>query len=176
MYHLTNTSTHPPSNTPSHQYAQPHTNTPFTLSPSHQHTPAGPIIETFLADTAAQLTYVGLLSLYQTLRERQLAIFFRNDHFSTMFSKEGQLYLLVTDLGYQKESNVVWELLDEIDGDTEYVNDAFTKPPSLSFASPALVLLPTSGDPPVLVSLYISPRPLYLLIFCQHQVTPLPYD
>ena len=67
-----------------------------------------------------------------------------------MFSKESRLYLLVTDLGYQKEDSVVWELLDEIDGDTEYVNDAFIKPPTLSFASPALVLLPPSGDPPVL--------------------------
>ena len=140
---------------------------PATNTTSHQHTPSpthppmlGPIIESFLADTAAQLTYVGLLSLYQTLRERQLAIFFRNDHFSTMFSKEGQLYLLVTDLGYQKESSVVWELLDEIDGDTEYVNDAFIKPQSLSFASPALVLVPPSGNPPVSTS-HITPTDIW---------------
>ena len=76
----------------------------------------GPIIETFLAETASQLTYAGLLALYQSVRERQLGIFFRNDHFSTIFSFDGKLYLLVTDLGYQHESSVVWELLDEIDG------------------------------------------------------------
>ena len=77
-----------------------------------------------------------------------------------MFSKEGQLYLLVTDLGYQKESSVVWELLDEIDGDTEYVNDAFIKPQSLSFASPALVLVPPSGNPPVSTS-HITPTDIW---------------
>lgn len=76
----------------------------------------GPIIETFLAETASQLTYIGLLALYETVRERQLGIFFRNDHFSTIISHQGKLYLLVTDVGYQKESSVVWELLDEIDG------------------------------------------------------------
>lgn len=76
----------------------------------------GEIIESFLSLTASQLTYLGLLSLHQRIRERQLAVFFRNNHFSTMFRFEGQLYLLVTDLGYQHEPSVVWELLDEIDG------------------------------------------------------------
>ena len=102
----------------------------------------GPVIETFLAETSSQLTYVGLLALYQHVRERQLAIFFRNDHFSTMFSFGGQLFLLVTDLGYQREPSVVWELLDEIDGDTEYVDGSFAKARPLSFASPDLVLVP----------------------------------
>ena len=105
----------------------------------------GPVIETFLTETASQLTYVGLLALYQHVRERQLAIFFRNDHFSTMFSYGGQLFLLVTDLGYQREPSVVWELLDEIDGDTGYVDGGFVKARPLSFASPELLLVPGQG-------------------------------
>lgn len=38
------------------------------------------------------------------VRERQLCVFFRNNHFSTMFKYEGKLYLLITDLGYARES------------------------------------------------------------------------
>jgi hypothetical protein len=37
------------------------------------------------------------------MRERQLAVFFRNNHFSTLFRFGGALYSLVTDLGYLHE-------------------------------------------------------------------------
>ena len=76
----------------------------------------GRIIESFLNSTASQLTYIGLASLHQKLRERQLAVFFRNNHFCSLFRYQDNLYLLVTDLGYQNESGVVWERLDAIDG------------------------------------------------------------
>lgn len=76
----------------------------------------GEIIEAFLASTAAQLTYIGLAALHQILQERQLAVFFRNNHFSTIFRNKGKLYLLVTDMGYQNVESVVWERLDDIDG------------------------------------------------------------
>lgn len=76
----------------------------------------GEIIEAFLASTAAQLTYIGLAALHEILHERQLAVFFRNNHFSTIFRNDGKLYLLVTDLGYQNVESVVWERLDDIDG------------------------------------------------------------
>ena len=76
----------------------------------------GEIIETFLTSTASQLTFIGLMALHQNIRERQFAIFFRNNHFSTLFRYKDQLYLLVTDLGYKNELSVIWELLDGIDG------------------------------------------------------------
>jgi ubiquitin carboxyl-terminal hydrolase MINDY-1/2 len=76
----------------------------------------GEVIEAFLASTAAQLTYIGLAALHQILQERQLAVFFRNNHFSTIFRNNGKLYLLVTDMGYQNVESVVWERLDDIDG------------------------------------------------------------
>jgi ubiquitin carboxyl-terminal hydrolase MINDY-1/2 len=76
----------------------------------------GEVIEAFLASTAAQLTYIGLAALHQILQERQLAVFFRNNHFSTIFRNKGMLYLLVTDMGYQNVESVVWERLDDIDG------------------------------------------------------------
>ncbi|KAK1947679.1 Ubiquitin carboxyl-terminal hydrolase MINDY-1 [Phytophthora citrophthora] len=85
----------------------------------------GPVLEEFFNSTASQLTYYGLVKLHEGLRERQLCVFFRNNHFSTLFKFEGALYLLVTDAGYLDEPTVVWELLNEIDGDTEYLNAQF---------------------------------------------------
>ncbi|KAJ0406196.1 hypothetical protein P43SY_000380 [Pythium insidiosum] len=85
----------------------------------------GPVLEEFFASSASQLTYYGLVKLHEDVRERQLCVFFRNNHFATLFKFEGALYLLVTDAGYLDEPTVVWERLNEIDGDTEYFDDAF---------------------------------------------------
>ena len=76
----------------------------------------GAIVEHFLLSSASQLTYCGLLALHQCMRENQIAVFFRNNHFSTMFKSKGSLYLLVTDAGYRDEAQVIWEQLDDIDG------------------------------------------------------------
>ena len=40
--------------------------------------------EEFLERTASQLTYHGLHELVTTLKEDELAVFFRNNHFSTL--------------------------------------------------------------------------------------------
>ena len=39
----------------------------------------------------------------QGLKPRQLAVLFRNNHFSTLFKFDDALYLLVTDQGYLHE-------------------------------------------------------------------------
>jgi hypothetical protein len=36
-----------------------------------------------------------------------------------------ELFLLVTDQGFLKEPRVVWETLNSIDGDNQFVNDNF---------------------------------------------------
>ena len=74
------------------------------------------ILKSFLADTASQLTFTGLELLHRAMAEQQLAVFFRNNHFSTVYKDGGKLFLLVTDLGYADEPSVVWEGLDMIDG------------------------------------------------------------
>ncbi|KAJ8598140.1 hypothetical protein CTAYLR_007405 [Chrysophaeum taylorii] len=85
--------------------------------------------KSFLERTAAQLTFPGLAHLHAKLRERELAVLYRNMHFSTLFKYEGRLYVLVTDLGYQNEARVVWELLDDVGGDTLYVDSSFVPRP-----------------------------------------------
>jgi hypothetical protein len=55
------------------------------------------IVREFLESFASQLTPYGLASLTERMRENQLAIFFRNLHFSVIFKHEGNLFLLVTD-------------------------------------------------------------------------------
>lgn len=76
----------------------------------------GEVLEKFLNDTASQFTYHGMLALYNAMHDREFAVFFRNNHFSTLYFYNGQLFTLVTDLGYRHESRVVWEVLNSIDG------------------------------------------------------------
>lgn len=76
----------------------------------------GVIIDSFLNESASQLTETGLVKLYEFMHDRQLAVFFRNNHFSTIFSYNGQLFSLVTDLGYYDQEAIVWELLANVNG------------------------------------------------------------
>ena len=73
----------------------------------------------------SQLTYHGLAELSTTLKEGELAVFFRNNHFSTVHRSGGQLFLLVTDQGFLEKSSLVWETLANIEGDTEFVDAQF---------------------------------------------------
>ena len=86
---------------------------------------AASAVTAFMDETASQLTHWGLVALHKHVRERELGVFFRNNHFSTIFRFGGSLYLLVTDEGCHDQPQVVWERLDEIDGDTDYLNADF---------------------------------------------------
>ncbi|KAK8503813.1 hypothetical protein V6N12_018987 [Hibiscus sabdariffa] len=85
----------------------------------------GELIENFLKNNASQLTFYGLFSLQEGLKESELCVFFRNNHFSTMFKYNGELYLLATDLGYLNQPNLVWEKLNEVNGDTLFMTGNF---------------------------------------------------
>jgi hypothetical protein len=74
------------------------------------------IIEKFLNSSASQLTFPGLVALHENVKNNQVSVFFRNNHFSTMLKHSGKLYLLVTDMGYVDEPSVAWEQLDDIAG------------------------------------------------------------
>uniref|UniRef100_A0A0E0Q2K1 MINDY deubiquitinase domain-containing protein n=1 Tax=Oryza rufipogon TaxID=4529 RepID=A0A0E0Q2K1_ORYRU len=84
------------------------------------------LIDNFLQNTASQLTVYGLFCLQEGLNERELCVFFRNNHFNTMFKYNGSLYLLATDQGFFSQSDLVWQKLDEVNGDGVFLTSNFT--------------------------------------------------
>ena len=112
------------------------------------------VAHNFLEESASQLTYHGLCELVTMMKENELAIFFRNNHFSTIYKHKNvriplfcfyailhffqfdflqEIFLLVTDQGFLKENSVVWETLNSIDGDGQFVDSEFiTAPPKAS--------------------------------------------
>lgn len=60
-------------------------------------------LQDFLDSTSSQLTEHGLCALQQGLHPNELAVFFRNNHFNTLFLHKGGLHILVTDQGYEYE-------------------------------------------------------------------------
>ena len=90
----------------------------------------GTLIQHYLERTGHQLTQFGLHTLFEYVKEGAMVVFFRNNHFNTLTKHDGMLYLLVTDLGYATV-DIVWEKLDVIDGDTEYVKSNFKPPPPM---------------------------------------------
>ncbi len=53
---------------------------------------SGMQIEEFLDSTQSQLTYHGLIELQQALKPNELAVFFRNNHFSTILKHNVSFY------------------------------------------------------------------------------------
>jgi hypothetical protein len=111
----------------------------------------GLVIKEFMDRTASQLSYEGLLALHEAVRERELAVFFRNSHFCAIMKYNGDLYLLCTDIAFAG-SHLIWEKLDEVDGDTSYVDADFREnqagsddAAALAAAEAAQVAMASSG-------------------------------
>jgi hypothetical protein len=85
----------------------------------------GIVIREFLQAHPSQVTFTGLVKLHEVVREREVGVFFRNNHFSTLFRTQGQLYTLITDEGFRDVHDAVWEKLDAVDGDVQYVDSEF---------------------------------------------------
>jgi len=90
------------------------------------------IIQNFFSKTASQLTMTGLFKLHEEVRNNELCVFFRNNHFSTLLKRDGKIFLLLTDLGFEQQQNFVWEVLDGIDGDTTLATSKFKKAPPVA--------------------------------------------
>lgn len=75
-------------------------------------------IKQFLSNWPTQLTEHGLEAISTSLQPGQVAILFRNDHFSTLYKepKGGALMTLVTDTGYTSHEEIVWESLVDVNG------------------------------------------------------------
>ena len=76
-------------------------------------------VKYFLSSSATQLTGYGLDTMTDAILPGSIAILFRNDHFSTLYKHphSGQLFTLVTDMGYAGHDEVVWESLVDISGE-----------------------------------------------------------
>ncbi|KAK9353133.1 hypothetical protein V1523DRAFT_411881 [Lipomyces doorenjongii] len=88
----------------------------------------GRIIEHFLQQTATQLTTFGLSFLSELLLPGSFAVFFRNDHFSTVYRHPDsrQIFMLVTDAGFSSHKNIVWESLNDVTGSSSlFFNGVF---------------------------------------------------
>jgi hypothetical protein len=90
-------------------------------------------VRTFLDNTQSQMTYHGLFNLATLLEPGSLVALFRNSHLSVLFRPEGEessLYTLVTDQVFFRESSIVWERLEDIDGgwstfvDSEFIRSS----------------------------------------------------
>lgn len=75
-------------------------------------------IKEFLSRWPTQLTEHGLNVMKDSLQPGQVAILFRNDHFSTVFKdpRTQNLVTLVTDQGYSSHDEIVWESLVDVNG------------------------------------------------------------
>ncbi|KAG6237881.1 hypothetical protein E4U25_002222 [Claviceps purpurea] len=96
-------------------------------------------IKMFLDSSATQLTAWGIEVIGKAMRPGTLAIFFRNDHFSTLYCHPQTLQLLslVTDAGYLKHEQVVWETLVDVNGEhTEFLSGDFRVVGSSKEAAP----------------------------------------
>jgi len=93
----------------------------------------GNLIQNWMNQNASQLTYHGLYELHSKLKENQLCVFFRNNHFSTLFKNKNELFVLLTDAGYLHEP-IVWEKLDQVDNDTILCGSNFQK-----YSGPSMV-------------------------------------
>ncbi|KAF2811209.1 uncharacterized protein BDZ99DRAFT_364921, partial [Mytilinidion resinicola] len=75
-------------------------------------------IKEFLSRWPTQLTDFGLQTMINSLKPGEIAILFRNDHFSTLYKepRSGKLLTLVTDAGYSSHDEIIWESLVDING------------------------------------------------------------
>ncbi len=75
-------------------------------------------IKSFLESYPTQITPYGLEVINESLYPAGSAILFRNDHFSTIYKhpETGQLFTLVTDVGYSDRDEVIWESLVDVSG------------------------------------------------------------
>ena len=86
-----------------------------------------PCVLEFFEGNPTMLTVYGLAALHQAMREGETAILFRNSHFYVLRKRKGELFTLVTDVGYLNELNTVWEKLLDITGDSAFYTGRFER-------------------------------------------------
>ncbi len=95
---------------------------PSTASGVDKHTAR---IWDFFASFPTHLTYHGIAEINTQLAEGETSILFRNSHFYVLRKRKGDLYTLVTDVGFQREPDIAWEILRDINGDSDFYSALF---------------------------------------------------
>ena len=85
----------------------------------------GETVAQWLHATSSQITSDGIIEVNSSMKNDELAIFFRNNHFSVICKNADRLFGLVTDVGYAKTS-IMWESIDQLDGDVSYFDSNFS--------------------------------------------------
>lgn len=106
-----------------------------------------PFVQAFLDDTASMMTFHGLSLLHQTLEEGELACLFYNNHFSVLTMNKKRLFMLVTDEGYIRAPNVVYEGLCDLDGNTAFFDAKFQPVDLATNVVPGSASVQGSGGP-----------------------------
>ena len=74
---------------------------------------------------SSQLTVHGICEINGSLLTGDIVVLFRNNHFSTITKQKDRLYVLVTDIGWAEEGQVVWETLDSTCNSSSFVDGFF---------------------------------------------------
>lgn len=83
------------------------------------------LLRTFYDESISQITFHGLASLMERMKDGELAVVFHNNHFSTILKRRDEIFKLVSDEGLCDEPNIVWETFSSVDGDCIFVNGDF---------------------------------------------------
>lgn len=77
----------------------------------------------FIQDTLSQLTIAGLAALHSILKDHELAVLFRNNHFSTIIKHNNKLYTLITDFGLISAGPyIAWAYVNDTQGDNLFLD------------------------------------------------------
>lgn len=84
-------------------------------------------VQEWLRKNSTQLTSRGLMLMHQQIAPETVAIFFRNNHFSTIYKSGDDLFVLLTDGSFDKSAGYVWQSLTSILGSNDtFYNGDFT--------------------------------------------------
>eukprot|EP00127_Corallochytrium_limacisporum_P006414 Clim_evm4s227 gene=Clim_evmTU4s227 len=86
----------------------------------------GFLIDEFLKESQSQLTWTGMADVTSEMQDGETAVFFRNNHFTTIHKHNGVVYSLATDRGFAHTS-IVWETLSGVDGNSVHVDGNFVE-------------------------------------------------
>lgn len=83
-------------------------------------------VRLFTEEYASQLTPYGIEFVKDLINPSQPCIFFRNNHFATLYKRGQDLYVLVADSGLRYEPRITWQGLSDVSGSSDmFYNGSF---------------------------------------------------